>query len=108
MTALNNAAIYTLLPGTIALYTNSEFLAGFEARQKALASAVETLETHLVSASVDSLKTAVEAVQGKENAAGAVYWDDSYNFFGYDDLILSHGTAGKKPETALSTSTTRP
>ena len=86
MTALNNAAIYTLLPGTIALYTNSEFLAGFEARQKALASAVETLETHLVSASVDSLKTAVEAVQGKENAAGAVYWDDGYNFFGYDDF----------------------
>lgn len=86
MTALNNAAIYTLLPGTIARYTNSEFLAGFEARQKALASAVETLETHLVSASVDSLKTAVEAVQGKENAAGAVYWDDSYNFFGYDDF----------------------
>ena len=86
MTALNNAAIYTLLPGTIALYTNSEFLAGFEARQKALASAVETLETHLVSASVDSLKTAVEAVQGKENAANAVYWDDGYNFFGYDDF----------------------
>ena len=86
MTALNNAAIYTLLPGTIALYTNSEFLAGFEARQKALASAVETLEKHLVSASVDSLKTAVEAVQGKENAANAVYWDDGYNFFGYDDF----------------------
>ncbi len=86
MTALNNAAIYTLLPGTIALYTNSEFLAGFEARQKALASAVETLETHLVSASVASLKTAVEAVQGKENADGAVYWDDGYNFFGYDDF----------------------
>ena len=86
MTALNNAAIYTLLPGTIALYTNSEFLAGFEARQKALASAVETLETHLVSASVDSLKTAVEAVQGKDNAEGAVYWDDGYNFFGYDDF----------------------
>ena len=86
MTALNNAAIYTLLPGTIALYTNSEFLAGFEARQKALASAVEPLETHLVSASVDSLKTAVEAVQGKENADGAVYWDDGYNFFGYDDF----------------------
>lgn len=86
MTALNNAAIYTLLPGTIALYTNSEFLAGFEARQKALASAVETLETHLVSASVDSLKTAVEAVQGKENAANAVYWDDGYNYFGYDDF----------------------
>ena len=86
MTALNNAAIYTLLPGTIALYTNSEFLAGFEARQKALASAVETLETHLVSASVDSLKTAVEAVQGKENAEGAVYWDDGYNYFGYDDF----------------------
>ena len=86
MTALNNAAIYALLPGTIALYTNSEFLAGFEARQKALASAVETLETHLVSASVDSLKTAVEAVQGKDNADGAVYWDDGYNFFGYDDF----------------------
>ena len=86
MTALNNAAIYTLLPGTIALYTNSEFLAGFEARQKALASAVETLETHLVSASVASLKTAVEAVQGKENAANAVYWDDGYNYFGYDDF----------------------
>ena len=86
MTALNNAAIYTLLPGTIALYTNSEFLAGFEARQKALASAVETLETHLVSASVASLKTAVEAVQGKDNADGAVYWDDGYNFFGYDDF----------------------
>ena len=86
ITALNNAAIYTLLPGTIALYTNSEFLAGFEARQKALASAVETLETHLVSASVDSLKTAVEAVQGKDNAEGAVYWDDSYNYFGYDDF----------------------
>ena len=86
MTALNNAAIYTLLPGTIALYTNSEFLAGFEARQKALASAVETLETHLVSASVDSLKTAVEAIQGKDNADGAVYWDDGYNYFGYDDF----------------------
>ena len=87
ITALNNAAIYTLLPGTIALYTNSEFLAGFEARQKALASAVETLETHLGSASVDSLKTAVEAVQGKDNAEGAVYWDDGYNYFGYDDFI---------------------
>ena len=86
ITALNNAAIYTLLPGTIELYTNSEFLAGFEARQKALASAVETLETHLVSASVDSLKTAVEAVQGKDNAEGAVYWDDGYNYFGYDDF----------------------
>ncbi len=86
ITALNNAAIYTLLPGTIALYTNSEFLAGFEARQKALASAVETLETHLVSASVDSLKPAVEAVQGKDNAEGAVYWDDGYNYFGYDDF----------------------
>ena len=86
MTALNNAAIYALLPGTIALYSNSEFLAGFEARQKALASAVETLETHLVSASVASLKTAVEAIQGKENAANAVYWDDGYNFFGYDDF----------------------
>ena len=86
ITALNNAAIYTLLPGTIALYTNSEFLAGFEARQKALASAVETLETHLVSASVASLKTAVEAVQGKDNAEGAVYWDDGYNYFGYDDF----------------------
>lgn len=86
ITALNNAAIYTLLPGTIALYTNSEFLAGFEARQKALASAVETLETHLVSASVDSLKTAVEVVQGKDNAEGAVYWDDGYNYFGYDDF----------------------
>ena len=86
ITALNNAAIYTLLPGTIALYTNSEFLAGFEARQKALASAVETLETHFVSASVDSLKTAVEAVQGKDNAEGAVYWDDGYNYFGYDDF----------------------
>lgn len=86
ITALNNAAIYTLLPGTIALYTNSEFLAGFEARQKALASAVETLETYLVSASVDSLKTAVEAVQGKDNAEGAVYWDDGYNYFGYDDF----------------------
>lgn len=86
ITALNNAAIYTLLPGTIALYTNSEFLAGFEARQKALASAVEPLETHLVSASVDSLKTAVEAVQGKDNAEGAVYWDDGYNYFGYDDF----------------------
>lgn len=86
ITALNNAAIYTLLPGTIALYTNSEFLAGFEARQKALASAAETLETHLVSASVDSLKTAVEAVQGKDNAEGAVYWDDGYNYFGYDDF----------------------
>ena len=86
ITALNNAAIYTLLPGTIALYTNSEFLAGFEARQKALASAVETLETHLVSASVDSLKTVVEAVQGKDNAEGAVYWDDGYNYFGYDDF----------------------
>lgn len=86
ITALNNAAIYTLLPGTIELYTNSEFLAGFEARQKALASAVETLETHLVSASVASLKTAVEAVQGKDNAEGAVYWDDGYNYFGYDDF----------------------
>ena len=86
MTALNNAAIYTLLPGTIALYTNSEFLAGFEARQKALASAVETLETHLVSASVDSLKTAVEAVQGAPNPEGSVYWDQGYNFFGYDDF----------------------
>ena len=86
MTALNNAAIYTLLPGTIALYTNSEFLAVFEARQKALASAVETLETHLVSASVASLKTAVEAVQGAPNPEGSVYWDQGYNFFGYDDF----------------------
>ena len=40
----------------------------------------------MVSASVDSLKTAVEAVQGKDNAEGAVYWDDGYNYFGYDDF----------------------
>ena len=108
MTALNNAAIYTLLPGTIALYTNSEFLAGFEARQKALASAVETLETHLVSASVDSLKTAVEAVQARTTQRAPFIGMTVITSSVMTTSIQSPGTAGRKPETALSTSTTRP
>ena len=40
----------------------------------------------MASASVDSLKTAVEAVQGAPNPEGSVYWDQGYNFFGYDDF----------------------
>ena len=86
ITAFNRVAAYALKPGTIADYTNASFLAEFSTRTAALEAAVTELEKHQISASVDSLKTAVEAVQGKDNADGAVYWDDGFVYFGYDDF----------------------
>ena len=84
--ALIAAANYSLRPKLKANFSNASYLAAYQTISTRLTAAAEALDAKLVSASVDSLKTAVEAVQGKENAANAVYWDDGYNFFGYDDF----------------------
>ena len=101
-TALRSAAILVYRPGMIANYTNADFLASFKSCYDALEEAVyvldggkktdstgkviKTYDGLKASASVDSLKTAVEAIQGKDNKEGAIYWDDGYTFFGYDDF----------------------
>lgn len=84
--ALIAAANYSLRPKLKANFSNASYLAAYQTISTRLTAAAEALDAKLTSASVDSLKTAVEAVQGKENADGAVYWDDGYNFFGYDDF----------------------
>ncbi|MDD6983568.1 MAG: InlB B-repeat-containing protein [Oscillospiraceae bacterium] len=84
--ALIAAANYSLRPKLKANFSNASYLAAYQTISTRLTAAAEALDAKLTSASVDSLKTAVEAVQGKENAANAVYWDDGYNFFGYDDF----------------------
>ena len=84
--ALIAAANYSLRPKLKANFSNASYLAAYQTISTRLTAAAEALDAKLTSASVDSLKTAVEAVQGKENSANAVYWDDGYNFFGYDDF----------------------
>ena len=84
--ALIQAANYTLRPKLLGNFNDASYIAAYQTISTRLTAAAEALDTKLVSASVDSLKTAVEAVQGKDNADGAVYWDDGYNFFGYDDF----------------------
>ena len=84
--ALIQAANYTLRPKLLGNFNNASYLAAYQTISTRLTAAAEALDAKLTSASVDSLKTAVEVVQGKDNADGAVYWDDGYNFFGYDDF----------------------
>ena len=84
--ALIMAANYALRPKLKANFDNASYMAQYKVIADNLDAAAAALDKKVVSASVDSLKTAVEAVQGKENAANAVYWDDGYNFFGYDDF----------------------
>ena len=84
--ALLAATNYALRPKLKANFTNATYMAQYKVIADNLDATAAALDKKVVSASVDSLKTAVEAVQGKENAANAVYWDDGYNFFGYDDF----------------------
>ncbi len=84
--ALIMAANYALRPKLKPNFENATYMAQYKIIADNLDTAAAALDKKVVSASVDSLKTAVEAVQGKENAANAVYWDDGYNFFGYDDF----------------------
>ena len=84
--ALIMAANYALRPKLKANFSNASYMAQYKVIADNLDAAAAALDKKVVSASVDSLKTAVEAVQGKENAANAVYWDDGYNYFGYDDF----------------------
>lgn len=84
--ALIMAANYALRPKLKANFSNASYMAQYKVIADNLDAAAAALDKKVVSASGDSLKTAVEAVQGKDNAEGAVYWDDGYNFFGYDDF----------------------
>ena len=84
--ALIMAANYALRPKLKPNFENATYMAQYKIIADNLDAAAAALDKKVVSAFVDSLKTAVEAVQGKENAANAVYWDDGYNFFGYDDF----------------------
>ena len=84
--ALIMAANYALRPKLKANFSNASYMAQYKVIADNLDAAAAALDKKVVSASVASLKTAVEAVQGKDNAEGAVYWDDGYNYFGYDDF----------------------
>ena len=84
--ALIAAANYSLRPKLKANFSNASYLAAYQTISTRLTAAAEALDAKLVAASVDSLKTAVEAVQGAPNPEGSVYWDQGYNFFGYDDF----------------------
>ena len=84
--ALIQAANYSLRPKLKANFSNASYLAAYQTISTRLTAAAEALDAKLVAASVDSLKTAVEAVQGAPNPEGSVYWDQGYNFFGYDDF----------------------
>ena len=84
--ALIQAANYTLRPKLLGNFNNASYIAAYQTISTRLTAAAEALDAKLTSASVASLKTAVEAIQGKDNADGAVYWDDGYNYFGYDDF----------------------
>ena len=84
--ALIAAANYSLRPKLKANFSNASYIAAYQTISTRLTAAAEALDAKLVSASVDSLKTAVEAVQGAPNPEGSVYWDQGYNFFGYDDF----------------------
>lgn len=84
--ALIQAANYTLRPKLLDNFNNASYIAAYQTISTRLTAAAEALDAKLVAASVDSLKTAVEAVQGAPNPEGSVYWDQGYNFFGYDDF----------------------
>ena len=84
--ALIQAANYTLRPKLLGNFNNAFYIAAYQTISTRLTAAAEALDAKLVAASVDSLKTAVEAVQGAPNPEGSVYWDQGYNFFGYDDF----------------------
>ena len=84
--ALIQAANYTLRPKLLGNFNNASYIAAYQTISTRLTAAAEALDAKLVAASVDSLKTAVEAVQGAPNPEGSVYWDQEYNFFGYDDF----------------------
>ena len=84
--ALIAAANYSLRPKLKANFSNASYIAAYQTISTRLTAAAEALDAKLVSASVDSLKTAVETVQGAPNPEGSVYWDQGYNFFGYDDF----------------------
>ena len=84
--ALIAAANYSLRPKLKANFSNASYLAAYQTISTRLTAAAEALDAKMASASVDSLKTAVEAVQGAPNPEGSVYWDQGYNFFGYDDF----------------------
>ena len=84
--ALAAAANYTLRQKLKNNFSNAAYLAAYEAIANRLDAAAAALDAKMVSSSVDSLKTAVEAVQGAPNPEGSVYWDQGYNFFGYDDF----------------------
>ena len=84
--ALIQAANYSLRPKLKANFSNASYLAAYQTISTRLTAAAEALDAKLVAASVDSLKTAVETVQGAPNPEGSVYWDQGYNFFGYDDF----------------------
>ena len=84
--ALIQAANYTLRPKLLGNFNNASYIAAYQTISTRLTAAAEALDAKLTSASVDSLKTAVEAVQGAPNPEGSVYWDQGYNFFGYDDF----------------------
>ena len=84
--ALIAAANYTLRPKLLGNFNNAFYIAAYQTISTRLTAAAEALDAKLVAASVDSLKTAVEAVQGAPNPEGSVYWDQGYNFFGYDDF----------------------
>ena len=84
--ALLMAANYALRPKLKANFDNASYMAQYKVIADNLDATAAALDKKAVSASVDSLKTAVEAVQGKDNAEGAIYWDEGYNFFGYDDF----------------------
>ena len=80
------AANYALRPKLKANFSNATYMAQYKVIADNLDAAAAALDKKVVSASVDSLKTAVEAVQGAPNPEGSVYWDQGYNFFGYDDF----------------------
>ena len=84
--ALIAAANYSLRPKLKANFSNASYLAAYQTISTRLTAAAEALDAKMASASIDSLKTAVEAVQGAPNPEGSVYWDQGYNFFGYDDF----------------------
>ena len=84
--ALIATANYSLRPKLKANFSNASYLAAYQTISTRLTAAAEALDAKMASASVDSLKTAVEAVQGAPNPEGSVYWDQGYNFFGYDDF----------------------
>ena len=84
--ALIQAANYTLRPKLLGNFNNASYIAAYQTISTRLTAAAEALDAKLTSASVASLKTAVEAVQGAPNPEGSVYWDQGYNFFGYDDF----------------------